>query len=156
MKRRMPRLMLGLALVGPLLLAACAEREYRGGFVLEEETLNRIKVGETTQRQVAATLGSPSSISTFNANNDTWYYISKETRAMAFLTPEVIDQQVLAIDFDPQGRVKDIRRYGLKDGREIAFVDRSTPTRGRELTILQQLLGNLGRFNDRSTGRPGN
>ena len=44
--------------------------------------------------------------------------------------------------------VKEIKRYGLKDGKQIAFVDRETPTRGKEMTVLEQLFGNLGRFNN--------
>lgn len=31
-------------------------------------------------------------------------------------------------------------------GREIDIVDRETPTPGKDETILQQMLGNLGRF----------
>jgi outer membrane protein assembly factor BamE (lipoprotein component of BamABCDE complex) len=60
----------------------------------------------------------------------------------------VIDQQVVAISFDKQSeKVKDIKRYGLKDGKQVAFVERETPTRGKELTVLEQLFGNFGRFN---------
>ena len=59
----------------------------------------------------------------------------------------------VAIDFDSAGRVSDVRRYGLDDGREIQPVDRATPTKGREVTLLQQLFGNIGRFNDRTTNR---
>ena len=40
-----------------------------------------------------------------------------------------------------------MRVYGQEDGRTIAYVDRTTPTEGNELTLIQQLLGNLGRFN---------
>ena len=35
--------------------------------------------------------------------------------------------------------------YTLKDGKAIAFNDRETPTRGREMTVLEQLLGSVGR-----------
>ncbi|MND02397.1 hypothetical protein D3C83_217680 [compost metagenome] len=34
--------------------------------------------------------------------------------------------------------------YTLKDGKVVAFNGRETPTRGREMTILEQLLGNVG------------
>lgn len=59
----------------------------------------------------------------------------------------MIDQQVVAIAFDKDGKVKDLKRYGMKDGRQIAFIQRETPTRGKELTVLEQLFGNFGRFN---------
>jgi hypothetical protein len=32
------------------------------------------------------------------------------------------------------------------DGKKVVFVDRTTPTAGQRITILQQLIGNLGRF----------
>ena len=34
---------------------------------------------------------------------------------------------------------------GLEDGQRVSMNDRETPTRGRQLTILEQLLGNVGR-----------
>ena len=41
--------------------------------------------------------------------------------------------------------MESVNNYTLKDGKVIAFNGRETPTRGRELTILEQLLGNVGR-----------
>ena len=38
-----------------------------------------------------------------------------------------------------------VNTYTLKDGKVIAFNNRETPTRGREMTILEQLLGSVGR-----------
>lgn len=131
-----------------LLTAACAPRDDYRGTSIDEEKLKQVVVGQTTEAQVATLLGSPSTSSTFPDWGTTYYYISSETEAVAFLAPEVIDQQVLAIAFDKSsGKVKDIKRYGLKDGKQIAFVDRETPTRGKELTVLEQLFGNFGRFN---------
>jgi len=42
-------------------------------------------------------------------------------------------------------KVANVRTLGLEDGRQIAMERRETPTRGRQLTILEQLLGNVGR-----------
>lgn len=137
------------AIVSVLLLAAaCAPRQDYRGIAIEQDKLDLIKVGESSEGQVNALLGSPSTISTFPDWGTVYYYISSETETVAFLAPELIDQQVLAIAFDKDGRVKDIKRYGLKDGKQIAFVDRETPTRGKEMTVLEQLFGNLGRFNN--------
>ena len=38
------------------------------------------------------------------------------------------------------------RAYTLADSRDIDPVGRITPTEGRDLTLLQQLFGNIGRF----------
>ncbi|HEX6959700.1 MAG TPA: outer membrane protein assembly factor BamE [Ferrovibrio sp.] len=138
------------------LIAACAPREDFRGVSIDEDKLKQIVVGQTTQPQVAALLGSPSTTSTFPEWGTTFYYISSETETVAFLAPELLDQQVVAISFDKDEKVKEIKRYGLKDGKQVAFVDRETPTRGREMTVLEQLFGNLGRFNSNATGAVGN
>jgi outer membrane protein assembly factor BamE (lipoprotein component of BamABCDE complex) len=51
---------------------------------------------------------------------------------------------VVAISFDKDTQaVATVNVYSLRDGRVIAYNNRETPTRGRELTILEQLFGNL-------------
>jgi outer membrane protein assembly factor BamE (lipoprotein component of BamABCDE complex) len=147
-----PRTLLLLALLGASLVACAPRQDYRGAQI-DEDRLKEVRVGVSTEPQVGAALGSPSTTSTFPQWGTTWYYISSETEAVAFLAPEVIDQQVLAISFDKEGKVREIKRYGLKDGRQVAFVDRETPTKGKDITVLEQLLGNFGRFNSQNTGR---
>ena len=88
--------------------------------------------------------GSPSSVSTFG--NENWYYISERTETTAFYAPEVVDRKVVVISFDDKGVVRDFASLGLEDGRIIELVERKTPTAGNEITFLQQLFGNLGRF----------
>lgn len=134
---------------------ACAPRQDFRGTAIDEDKLKLVQVGQTTEPQVGALLGSPSTISTFPDWGVTYYYISSETETVAFLAPELIDQQVLAIAFDKDNRVKEIKRYGMKDGKQIAFVERETPTRGKELTFLEQIFGNLGRFNSANNGASG-
>lgn len=145
--------MFAAAFVGAAALGACAPRNDFRGAIIDEDRVKQIQVGVSSETQVATLLGSPSTTSTFQEWGVTWYYISSETETVAFLSPELIDQQVLAVAFDKQGKVRDLKRYGLKDGRQIAFVERETPTKGKELTFIEQTIGNFGRFNSRSTGR---
>ncbi|MFQ5566514.1 MAG: outer membrane protein assembly factor BamE, partial [Paracoccaceae bacterium] len=58
--------------------------------------------------------------------------------------PAVTDRRVVSVQFDANDVVSGVNVYGLEDGRIIDLQTRTTPTHGRELTILQQLLGNLG------------
>jgi outer membrane protein assembly factor BamE (lipoprotein component of BamABCDE complex) len=128
------------------LATACSPREEFRGAVLEETRLAQVQPGRT-QAEVTQLLGSPSSTSTFNEAGNTWYYISRGTEAVAFMAPEVVSQRVVAVDFDPGGRVRDVRQYGLKDGEDVPVVSRETPTKGKELSIMEQFLGNIGKFN---------
>lgn len=103
---------------------------------VEPEVVSRIDVAEI--------LGSPSTISTFD--NDTWYYITQKTQNFAFFKPEIVDQEVLVVRFDDQDMVSEVNRYTIEDGLIVDPVSRKTPTVGNELTLLQQLFGNIGRF----------
>ena len=133
------------ALLLCLALTACTPTLVINGYVPDDETLATIKSGIDTKDTVTAKLGSPSTVATFNDN--TWIYANKRTEVFAFFEPKVIGQSVIAINFDSEGRVEELRRYALEDGRIIDPVTRKTPTQGRELRFLEQLFGNVGRFN---------
>ena len=127
--------------------AACTPVIGQRGNLPDGDVLASVKPG-LSQDMVASMLGSPSSTATFGAETgeETWYYIATRIETLAFYEPTVLEQLVVAVAFGKDGTVKSVRRYGLDDAREIALVDRTTPTGGRELTLLQQLVGNLGRF----------
>ena len=57
--------------------------------------------------------------------------------------------------FDERDVVSDVVSYTEADGKPVEIVSRVTPTAGQELNILQQLFGNLGRFNAPPTAAPG-
>ena len=130
-----------------LLLAACAAREEFRGHKTDPDQLAQIKAGSQGPDEVRGLLGSPSSISTFGEAGITWYYIARETSQVAWLAEETVDQRVVAIDFGKDGKVADIRQIGMKDGKAVEPVERVTPTKGKELTVVEQFLGNLGKFN---------
>jgi outer membrane protein assembly factor BamE (lipoprotein component of BamABCDE complex) len=136
------------AVIAAALLAGCTISEDQRGNLPDPEKLARVQPGSTTKEQVAKILGSPSSESTFN--DDTWYYISRRTKQVAFLNASVLDQQVYIVDFDDRGVVKDVGHRTMADGESITPAPGATPSPGRELTFIEQLLGNIGRFNSGS------
>jgi outer membrane protein assembly factor BamE (lipoprotein component of BamABCDE complex) len=115
------------------------------GYIVNETDLEKLKIGQTSQEQVQEYMGSPSTISTIN--NEAWYYITSKTEAYLFYPPKEVERTVIAVYFNKQNVIDDITYYGLKDGEVIDIQTRTTPTRGKELTILGQLFSNLGRFN---------
>src|SRR5512147_868008 len=141
----------GIGLAVAVSLAGCTPRIDQRGNKPDEDQVVQINPGVDDKNRVAELIGTPSAISTFD--DRTWYYISKRTETTAFFDPDVVDQEILAIAFDEGGIVESMRVYGQEDGRTIAYVDRTTPTEGNELTIMQQLLGNLGRFNPSGDSR---
>jgi len=124
--------------------AACAPITSFSGFQAIESDPKDVKVGTDTKSTVRGKLGSPSATSTFDAN--TWFYMNQVKQRVAFHRPQVVARNVTAITFNKESEaVESVNNYTLKDGKVIAFNGRETPTRGRELTILEQLLGNVGR-----------
>ena len=125
-------------------LAACSPVVSVRGYVPDDDRLASITPNETRREEVERTLGSPSTVSPFN--DKIWYYMNETTEQYAFFDPEVIARKIIAITFNEQETVEDVVTYTEADGKDIQIVSRTTPTAGNEVTILQQLFGNIGRF----------
>ena len=128
-----------------LALGACAEKIDVRGHMPDDEDLARISPGVQTKNDVAQLLGTPSTVSAFRDSK--WYYIGQKSTEFAFFAPEVLERRVVVVSFDDKGVVTDTKVLSLADSQEVDPVARETPTEGRELTFLQQMFGNLGRFN---------
>jgi outer membrane protein assembly factor BamE (lipoprotein component of BamABCDE complex) len=125
-------------------LAACGNTVQIRGNNPEPEDIAQIQLGVHSRQDVIDLLGTPSTVSTFEDSK--WYYIGQKTQEVAFMKPEVLDRKVLVITFDEAGLVNGTHDYTLADAQDVDPVDRETPTEGRDLTLLQQLFGNVGRF----------
>ena len=141
-----------LAMVAAMLLgaAACSPVVATRGNLIDNDRFDRIAVGRSTANDVANVFGSPTTISTFDRR--TWYYIGQRTEKVAFFDPEIVERRVVRIEFSPTGVVSQIEDLDLEDAQTVELVERETPTLGRRLTVLEQLLGNFGRFNTPSSG----
>ena len=126
-------------------LAGCGFPVSDRGNLPKADLLAQIKPGVTDKNSVKSLLGTPSSIAAFDG--DTWFYISKEERQIAFLRPQVMKQQVYIIHFDDKGTVTEVSQKGLDDAHAMTPNPDATPAPGREFTFLEQLIGNFGKFN---------
>ena len=130
-------------LASAALVTGCAPTNVYQGFQAIENKPADTKIGIDTKSSVTTRLGSPSAVSTFDPN--VWFYISQVTQTQSFYTPKAVRRDIVVLTFDKQDeKVAKMDTLSLKDGRVIAFNGRETPTRGRELTALEQLIGSLG------------
>lgn len=127
-------------------LSACTPVVNVHGQVPNPDDLGIIEVGQSTRRDVEQRLGTASTSSVFTDN--VWYYYSETTEQIAFFEPKVKERKIIAIVFAPNGRVDNIVTYTEADGKPVELVSRVTPTAGNELSLFQQLFGNIGRFTD--------
>ncbi len=142
-------LLVGLAAGAASIVSGCTtantlavSETIQQGYVIDEETLEFVPVG-SSREQVLLALGTPSTTATFD--NEVFYYISQtRVRPVAFMNSRIVDQRVLAVYFGSDGRVASIANYGQQDGRVFDFISRTTPTGGRDISFVQQLIAGVG------------
>jgi outer membrane protein assembly factor BamE (lipoprotein component of BamABCDE complex) len=115
------------------------------GHEIDLEKIQDVKVGKTTKQQVTETFGTPSAVSTFN--NNTWFYMSETTSTRAFFSPTILKSNVTRIDFDNKGVVQTLSSLTEADRMIVSHIYRTTPTAGYKFGVIEQLFGNIGRFN---------
>ena len=123
-------------------LLACSPVIRNHGYTPPDEELQTIRVGQDTRGSVRRKIGRPGGAGLFT--DDGWYYVSSKVEHLTYHAPEVIDRRVVAITFDQNDVVASVDLYGLNEGRVVNLETDTTPTFGRELTILEQVLGNIG------------
>ncbi len=128
-------------LLSGLATAGCAPTVQNHGYVPSTADIARIRPGFDDTGSVAEVLGRPSSNGVLR--DSAWYYVSSVVENYTYHAPRVVDRTVLAVNFDQNGVVRDIQRYGLEDGRIVNLTNRTTETGGRQLGVLEQLFGNL-------------
>ncbi|MFC7704111.1 outer membrane protein assembly factor BamE [Plastorhodobacter daqingensis] len=132
------------AMVGLLALsaAACADIYRNHGYTPTDNELAQISVGRDTRDTVAEIVGRPASSALLQ--DGAWYYVQSRYRHGGIGAPREIDRQVVAISFDQAGTVANIERFGLEQGRAVVLSRRVTETNIRGVSVIGQLLGNLG------------
>ena len=143
--RRLPRTLGAVALSLIVATTGCTTRVDVRGNKPDADVLQTILEDKYSRDQVTQVLGTPSTVALFT--NETWLYISQTTETLAFLEPEVIDQTVVVVQFSDAGEVSSVDTLGVEDGRLVQLSNKTTPTLGNELSAIQQMLGNIGRFN---------
>ena len=140
--RRIGRLALVAALV--ITSAACVSMYRNHGYVPTPRELGEIKPGVDTRDSVTQAIGAPGTSGILNDGD--YYYVATRFRHYGARAPEPVSRQLVAINFDSRGIVRNIQRYELADGQVIALERRITDNGASDGTFLRQLLGNLGRI----------
>ena len=143
MTRSIPSALCAIAFLG-FAVSACSPTVATRGNMADPDRIAEIKAGQSRREDVADILGTPTSVGTFDQN--VWYYIGQKTEKTAFFEPEVTERRVVIARFDDAGVLREIRTLDKSNGQDIDLVERTTPTAGREMGFLEQMMGNVGRF----------
>ncbi len=133
-----------------LIVSACAPISHTRGNFVDPERFEGFALNTTKKSDVISALGTPTAEDPFNDN--VWFYIGEKTEQTAFFKPEVVERNILEIYFNEDDTLANIRFIDEASGREVNLVDKTTPTSGLSLSIIQQFITNLGRFNQSQGG----
>jgi outer membrane protein assembly factor BamE (lipoprotein component of BamABCDE complex) len=123
-------------------LGGCARVQDHQGFIIDETLATAIQPGVDTRDSVMNTLGRPSFTGGFGEND--WYYLSRNTKNMAFNMPRADSQTVLHVRFDAAGNVAKVERKGMEQVASITPMSDKTPTLGRRHSLWDDIFGNIG------------
>ena len=135
-----------------LFVVACTPTTTTRGNIVEDFRITEVTPGVSNKTNVLKSLGSPTTIAPFDEN--VWYYIGQKMEKKGIFDPKVVEEQVLVVAFDPEGIVQTIERVDASRN-DIPKVRRKTHTGGNDVGIVEQLLGNVGRFNTPDQGAIG-
>jgi len=140
------------AVASAVLVGGCSRVPGHQGFIIDQQLAATVKPGIDNKQSVAGTLGRPSFSGEFDSND--WYYVSRDTRQLAFKNPKPVAQQVLHVRFDGGGTVSAVESTGLEKIASIRPVKDKTPTLGRNRSFFQEIFGNIGQVGSVGTGGP--
>lgn len=131
------------------LVSACTPTQSTRGNLVEDFRMSEITPGVSTRNNVLKSLGSPTTIAPFDDN--VWYYIGQKMEKKGIFDPEVKEERVIAVAFNEEGIVDTMEEIN-SERINVPKVRDKTHTGGNEITIMEQLLGNVGRFNKGGDG----
>lgn len=121
---------------------SCVYKKVVNGQLPNVDLVKSLEVGKDKKKTVINILGSPSFIGEYNDNSI--YYAKIDSKQIAFLKPDIVNQNILQIEFDNNNTLKNIYLFNKDDGEDVSMSDLETKTTGKKIGIIEQLLGNLG------------
>jgi len=139
---RRPLMVAGAAAI-LLLAGGCSRIRAHQGFISDALIVDSVLPGIDNKASVEGALGRPTFTSQFGPER--WYYVSRNTRSLAFGSPRPTDQLIVTVQFDDRGNVASVGRDATLDHvANLSPVGDKTPTLGRKRSLLDEIFGNIG------------
>ena len=135
---------MGTGLLLAAAVAACTPIIRNHGYVPAEDELALVEVGVDTRETVGQKIGRPSTSGLLN--DEGWFYVQSQYRHVGPREPKEVQRQVLVITFTEAGKVANIAKFGLEDGKVVEISRRVTETNIKGISVIQQLLGSFGQI----------
>ncbi len=141
-----------LTLLVLLTVSSCSEDLDNRGYVTKFSDFSKITPNQTSKDEVLSILGSPTTKTVYG--KEQWIYAGLEETKETFFEPEVRSYKAYIITFNNDGIAEKVEKKDGNSTREFQISQDKTVTGGSEVTVIQQLLGNLGKFNPMGSDGP--
>ena len=135
-----------------LSLTGCETKVIQHGLVPNNDELALIKPGLHKRSDVRVILGPPSTIAQFEPRS--WYYVGSQVQKEPFAKSSLLARKIVEVRFNSEGYVTTVKSFDSTNEKKIKPAERITATGGKQLTIIQQLIGNAGRFTGKGNEAP--
>jgi outer membrane protein assembly factor BamE (lipoprotein component of BamABCDE complex) len=147
------RIGLVAAIAAVALTAGCTTIKDKRGYVAEQVLLDSVQPGIDNKTSVEDSLGRPTFTSVYG--QDSWYYVSIDTRQKPFRQPKTKNESLFAVHFDRTGNVIATERSGMERVVKLHPEGDKTPVLGKERSFLEDLFGNIGAVGAAAPGGAG-
>lgn len=134
----------GVVIMLALGISGCQSIEVRGQFI-NDEAIEEINAKKPSSDEVLRLLGSPTYVPEYSPNN--WYYIQRSIAKRAWFEPKVVEQRVVKIEFNTQGKTDKAVLLASEHIENLQVDNQYTKSVGTEKNQLQKFVKNIGRFN---------
>ena len=143
-----------LLLISILLLFGCSSNIETKGYQFDKESLDKIIPQKSNYEEVLSLMGSPTVAAIYGEPK--FFYIQQLYKSKPMTNPYVIDQKIIEISFRQDRLVNSIKEYKMSNMQELEFKNKTTYLPGNQIGVLEQFLGNIGRYNNTSNiSKPG-
>lgn len=128
-------------------LSACGLEKYPAGDLPTQARLSSVKKGDSKEK-ILRILGTPATESVaFQDGSSFVIYAQNMKESRAFFDPEETKRDVYVYYFDAEENLTEQKHLTLADKQDIPYDDTETTVGGKELSIVDQLIQNFGRYN---------
>ena len=130
-------------------LSSCSGIRSNNGYMPVEENVMQLKVNITSSSSARVKLGEPALI--LGNLEPIFIYASQVTNRVLFFEPKVISRNVLVLYFNKNKKLKNIKRFDLKDGKSFALNENTTNLNAEQMSLIATLFSNVGFGGPRAT-----
>lgn len=142
------KLKVALCLSTIVFLASCGKKIEKMGYLIKESNLELIKPNKSSEQDVISILGDPTTKSIFGTK--TYYYMERQYKQVAFFTPKLVEQKIVAVEFKPNNIVDKISIYGKDDAKVLSYDAERVTFEGNKVGVLEQMVDNIGKFSSQA------